>query len=201
MINAILGLISIPIMLLNFGGGIVGGIWLATLGKWGLLGLGVASMLLSSSGLSLVLTPGLLFAVPGGLALDRGKYVVGFLCLALSNLWVYIVMIVWSVGCFKVVLGYYDSGSIWPYLLWAYGMATGPWTYMAVRGGPGETGSHLSAFGACVGAVAIMGVLLLKSEPTIIDAAIAFCVPMFVVFIFQTVVGFLIMREERLRTT
>ena len=70
MINAILGLISIPIMLLNFGGGIVGGIWLATLGKWGLLGLGVASMLLSSSGLGLVLTPGLLFAVPGGLALD-----------------------------------------------------------------------------------------------------------------------------------
>jgi hypothetical protein len=185
MIKAILGLISIPVKLLNFGGGIVGGIWLAMLGKWGLLGLGVASMFISSFGLALALMPGLLFMVPGGLAIDRGRYVVGGLCLVLSNLWAYIVMTVWSVGCFKVVFGHYDSGSIWPYLLWAYGVATGPWTYRAATGGSGDTGSPLSAFGACVGAIAIMGVLLIKSDATIIDGAIAFCVPILAVLFFR----------------
>ncbi len=185
-------------MLLNFGGGVVGGIWLAILGKWDLIGLGVASMLISSFGLGLVLTPGFLFVAPAGLALDRGHYVIGGLCLVLANLWTYIVMTVWSVGCFKVVFSHYDSGSIWPYLLWAYGMATGPWTYMAARGGPDEFGSHIGAFGACVGAIAIMGVFLLSDRPTIMDSVIAFSLPMLVVFVFQTVVGFLVMREQRL---
>jgi hypothetical protein len=108
-------------------------------------------------------------------------------------------MTVWSVGCFKVVSSYYDSGSIWPYLLWSYGMATGPWTYMATRGGPDEFGSHIGAFGACVGAISIMGVMLLNRHVTIIDAAIAFCVPMLVVFVFQTVMGILVMKEQRLQ--
>ena len=42
-IAAIIGLISIPVMLLNFGGAIIGGIWLAILGNWGLLGVGLFS--------------------------------------------------------------------------------------------------------------------------------------------------------------
>ena len=200
MVQVILGLVSIPIMLLNFGGGIVGGIWLAFLGKWGLLGLGIVSMFISSFGISLALAPGLLFVAPAGVALDRGRYIIGGLCLTLANVWTDVVMTAWSVGCFYVVLGYYDRGSIWPYLLWAYGMATGPWTYMAARGGPEEVGSHLSAFGACVGAIVVMGVLLFKDQVTVIDTAIAFGIPMLIVSLFQTVIGFLVMREQRLRT-
>jgi hypothetical protein len=86
MIQAILGLASIPVMLLNFWGGIVGGIWLAILGKWDLIGLGIVSMLISSFGLGLALTPGFLFLAPAGLALDRGNNVIGGICLSLANL-------------------------------------------------------------------------------------------------------------------
>jgi len=200
MVHAILGLVSIPVTLLNFGGGIVGGIWLAFLDKWGLLGLGIVSMFISSFGISLALAPGLLFAAPAVVALDRGRYIIGGLCLTLTNVWTYVVMTVWNVGCFYVVVGYYDHGSIWPYLLWAYGIATGPWTYMAARGGPEEAGSYLSAFGACVGAIAIMGLLLFKHQVTVVDAAIDFGIPMLIVFILQTVVSFLFIREQRLRT-
>lgn len=197
MIRTILSLISIPVMLLNFGGGIVGGIWLIILGDWSLIGLGVASMFVSSFGLALVLMPSMLFAGPGALALDRRKYVIGSLCLLLANVWTLAVMTVWCVGCFHLVLGsYYHGGSIWPFLLWAYGMATGPWTYMAARGGSDEIGSRVSAFGACIGAMAIMGVALFKSYPSIIDFAIAFCVPISAVLLFQVVIGVMLVKER-----
>jgi hypothetical protein len=62
MIATIIRLISIPVMLLNLGGGIVGGIWLVVLGKWGLLGIGLASVFISSIGLGLALTPSMLLA-------------------------------------------------------------------------------------------------------------------------------------------
>lgn len=190
MIATIISLISIPVMFLNFGGGIVGGIWLAVLGKWGLIGIGLASMFISSIGLALALTPGMLFMMPGAVALERGRYVLGILCLMVGNLWTYAVMTVWCVGCFYFVIeNYYTGGSLWPYLLWAYGMATGPWTYMATRE---ETvsASTIAAFGACVGAIAIMGIILFKDQPSILDATIAFCIPILVVYIFQIFVAF-----------
>ncbi len=198
MIAAILSLISIPVMLLNFGGGIIGGIWLAVLGKWGLLGLGLASMFISSFGLGLITMPSMLFAMPGVLALQRGKFVIGILCLLAGNLWTFLVMTMWGVGCFYVVLENYYGGDglVWPYLLWAYGMATGPWTYMAAVGGQNESGFAMGAFGVCVGAIAIMGIIIFKDNPSLLDATIAFCVPILVVLVFQTWLGFMVAREE-----
>jgi hypothetical protein len=194
----VISVLSLPVMLLNFGGGIVGGIWLLILGNWALLGSGLLSMLISSLALSLALAPGLLFSGPGVLALGRRQYVIGSIALLLENLWTFVVMIVWCVGSFYVVLGsYYTGGSIWPYLLWAYGMATGPWTYMAAREGQDSIGSHLSAFGACIGAIVIMGVLLFDTRPTLIDIAVGCCIPLLVVLVIQLLLAFMMMREEK----
>jgi hypothetical protein len=134
----------------------------------------------------------------GGVGAGAGKYMIGTLCLLAGNLWTLVVMTVWSVGCFYAVLkNYYGGeGSVWPYLLWAYGMATGPWTYMAARGGPNENGSAMGAFGACVGAIAIMGIIIFKDSPSILDATIAFCIPILVVLVFQTWLSFMVAREE-----
>jgi len=115
----------------------------------------------------------------------EGRYVIGLLAALLGNLWTDAVMTVWCVGCFVVALGYYSDGSVWPYLLWAYGMATGPWTYMAAREGQDAVGSTLAAFGACMGVIGIMGVILFASHPSIIDITIAFCIPISVVLILQ----------------
>ena len=185
-IAAVIGLLSIPVMLLNFGGEIIGGIWLAILGNWGLLVLGLSSIFISSFGISFALMPGLLlFSAPGVFAMEKGRYVIGLLAALLGNLWTDAVMTVWCVGCFVVALGYYSDGSVWPYLLWAYGMATGPWTYMAAREGQDAVGSTLAAFGACMGVIGIMGVILFASHPSIIDITIAFCIPISVVLILQ----------------
>jgi len=129
--------------------------------------------------------PGLLFSAPGALALEKGRYVIGSLAALFGNLWTDAVMTVWCVGCFVLVFGYYSGGSVWPYLLWAYGMATGPWTYMAAREGQDAVGSTLAALGACVGVIGIMGVILFASHPSIIDITVAFCIPISVVLIVQ----------------
>jgi hypothetical protein len=193
----VISVLSLPVMLLNFGGGIVGGIWLLILGNWALLGLGLLSMFISSIGLSLALAPGLLFSGPGVLALGRKRYVIGCIALLLGNLWTFVVMTVWCVGSFYVVFrSYYTGGSIWPYLLWAYGMATGPWTYMAAREGQDSIGSSLSAFGACIGAIVIMGVTLFYAHPTLIDIGVGFCIPLSVVVVIQFLLAIMMMHEE-----
>jgi hypothetical protein len=194
---AIISVLSIPVMLLNFGGGIVGGIWLMVIGNWSLFGLGILSMFVSSFGLGLALAPGLLFTGPAALLMERGRNVIGMACAMLGNLYTFAVMTVWCVGCFYVVFRlYYRGGSIWPYLLWTYGMATGPWTYMAAREGQHSIASNLSAFGACIGAIAMMGTMLFEAHPTLPDIAIAFCLPLLLVVVLQFGLAITAMRQE-----
>lgn len=196
-VAAIFQVLSVPVMLLNFGGGIVGGIWLIVIGNWGLLGLGILLMFVSSIALGLVLAPGLIFAGPAALLMDRGRNVFGMLFALLGNIYTFVVMTFWCVGCFYVVFrNYYQGGSIWPYLLWTYGMATGPWTYMAAREGQDSIGSSLSAFGACIGAIAMMGTMLFETHPTIVDIAIAFCLPLSLVVLLQFGLAVTVMRQE-----
>ena len=183
-------------MLLNFLGGIVGGVWLAVLGKWGLLGIGILSIFISSSSIVWTMMPSLLLTVPGALAIERGKWAIGMPCLLIANLWISAVMAVWCVGCFWIVKSYHTNGTIWPYLLWAYSMATGPWTYMASKSAPDEYGSTISAFAACLGAIAIMGVLLFEDSPTLIDASVAFCIPISFALIIQIVLAIMLGKER-----
>jgi hypothetical protein len=101
------------------------GIWLGVVGNWGLIGVGIAAMLLSTFGLGLALAPGLIFSAPAEIALEKGKTVIAGVLLALGNLWTCAVVTVWCLGSFYVVFAHYETGSIWPYLLWAYTTATG----------------------------------------------------------------------------
>jgi len=185
---ALISLLSFPVMLLNMFSGIIGGVWLGVVGNWGLIGAGLAAVFISSFGLSLALAPGFIFLAPAAMALEKGKTIIAGLLFALSNLWTCAVITAWCLGSFYVVFSYYETGSIWPYLLWAYSTATGPWTYMAVidaRGQDTGTASSFGAFGACVGAIAMMGVILFKTQPSIVDLLIAFCVPLAVLFVIQ----------------
>jgi len=197
-IAAVIGVLSVPVYLLNFGGGIVGGIWLAISGNWKLILIGFLAMIVSSSFLmALALSPGLLCVGAAALATRGRRHIVASFFVLISNLYTSAVMTVWCVGCFYFVLqSFYGGGSLWPYLLWAYGMATGPWSYMAARDSKDAVGSSLSAFGACVGAIAMMGALLIESRPTLIDITIAFCVPLLVVLIAQFSLAIVTMREE-----
>jgi hypothetical protein len=185
--QAIFSLLVVPIAILNFGGGIVGAIWLAVLGQWSLIGIGLAATIFSTMLLGIVLMPGLIFAAPAAVAFDKGHYVVGILLGAISALWTYIVIVVWCVLAFGFIVDQHHGGAILPYLLWAYSVSTGPWTYMAqheARADPNSF-SPLTAFFACIGAAAMMAIYLFMSRPTLVSAGIAFIITMTISFVFQ----------------
>src|SRR5664280_2910275 len=156
--QAILVLLSLPIIILNFAGGVAGGIWLGILGKWHLLGYGLAAFICSSFLLGLALLPGMAFAVPATMAAERNRFLAAGCFAVLGNIWTYGVLTAWCVGSFLLIVSEHTSGSLWPYLLWSYSVVTGPWTYLASREAQADPNSFSSttAFAACLGAIAMM---------------------------------------------
>jgi len=135
MFSKIIRALVIPIMILNFGGGIVGGIWLAFLGEWKLIIIGIVLVFISHWLLAFLMMPGLLIS---GIALKFGEknknllYIFGFL----SQLYTNILMVATCVFAFLLCSSYY-KGTVGvnyiPYLLWSWGMALGPWQFFASK--------------------------------------------------------------------
>jgi len=189
--EAIITLLSLPIIILNFGGGIVGGIWLLIRGKWSLV---IYTIIIGAIGgswiLSLILLPTLLLMPLIMRYLERGKSFLAYIFTAISYIYTYVVMTVWCVGAFVMILNNYESGSILPYMLLAYSLATGPWTYMASQENRSSNdgnslGSTIPAFFSCIGA-AIMMLIVFFGDPTIHNLAIGFGVTVFIAFILQS---------------
>src|SRR2546426_4181254 len=61
---AIVAALSYPITILNWFGAITSGIWLAILGEWKAIGIGVPSFILSGIVVSFALMPGLVLMAP-----------------------------------------------------------------------------------------------------------------------------------------
>jgi hypothetical protein len=124
---------SLPVLFLNLFGGIIAGIWLAILGEWKLIGIGIGLMIFSTYFLSMLLMPGLLL-LPIASALRKKRnslvYVVGYF----SQLWTNLVIVVSCAVAFLICVRFYDGSGktvLIPYLLWSWGMALGPWQSMA----------------------------------------------------------------------
>lgn len=124
------------VFVLNFASEIVGGIWLAILGDWKsiLVGIGVSIgmpfafmiVTLPSMGLGLILY---------GLIKKGQKIpaaVLGFVNMIYTN----VVIAIWVVMVFRYFLERAGGRSIIPYLLWGYGTMMAPLSYMASKDGP-----------------------------------------------------------------
>jgi hypothetical protein len=136
MFNRIIEILSLPIMLLNIGGGIIGGIWLAVLGEWSLIGIGVLLLFTSHWILSILMMPSLAIA---GIAMHfygRKNYFWGHLFGFISQLYTNILIVGTCVFAFFLCSSFYTGdigfGYI-PYLLWSWGMALGPWQFFASK--------------------------------------------------------------------
>ena len=92
---AILSAMTAPITILNLLGGIVSGIWLAFLGEWGAIGKGIMFMVVSGFAISIALMPGLLFAAPASIAIEKGKKVLVAFLGSLSVLYTVGLITVW----------------------------------------------------------------------------------------------------------
>lgn len=184
MLEAIVGLAAgvgaIFTMALNFLGGIAAGIWLAVLGEWWAIGLGILALFVAQFVIGIALLPVVGLGSAAGWMSERdfkvGVWLFGFL----SSLYVAALLTVWCVGILDYFLARADAGSWIPLLIWSYGVATGPWAWMAqkeMEGGGGE-GSVVAVFSAQVGYVAMM-IAVALGEPSLVTLTIIFGAIMF----------------------
>lgn len=192
MIRAATAIIAIPMFILNSLAGLIGGAWLLWLGEWKLV---VASVLLTISAplwTSLLLIPGMVFAAPSLAALEKGHTTVGVILAALSALWTYTVITVWSLTVFWYVPTFWDPNQpISPFLLFAYATATGPWAVMAqkeARSGGAEA-AQLTLSAACVGSALILGYVFLAPRPVFSTAIWLLIVPMVAAFLLSILIA------------
>jgi hypothetical protein len=127
----ILGLM-VPIMLLNFLGGVIGGIWLFITGDWSTFFAGLAYGLLGVFVLSILLMPGLALAYPMTKLAEGGREKLALLAGLPSLVWTYAVLTISCVWVFSWIMSQADDNPV-PYLLWAYSTATAPWVFMAQK--------------------------------------------------------------------
>jgi hypothetical protein len=127
----------LPLVALNSLGWLVGGIWLAVLGKWSVIGWGTLGIFGGSFAIGLFLLPGFLLVGLGMMVLEPGgaiRKLIAAPILASSLLWTFFLMSAWGVLMFYFLSGLRDyEGASLPGILWAYTVATAPWTYMASK--------------------------------------------------------------------
>ena len=138
-----------PLMILNIGGGIVAGVWLVVIRDWAAIILGIACFFVSSVALGWVFIPSTLLAIPAAYFFKRGK-TFGFVCFSsLASLYSYAVITLWCCGILLVFVKDATAHALVPRLVWSYGVATGPFEYMALKetwAGAEGTASQLATF-------------------------------------------------------
>ena len=82
-----LSVIAIPLGIINMFGGIISGIWLAILGDWELIGYGILALIVSGMGIGLAMIPGMIFAAPATVMLEKGSKLGGYFFGFLSSLY------------------------------------------------------------------------------------------------------------------
>ena len=196
--QAIISILTIPLMLLNFFGGIASGIWLAVLGQWWAIGYGIAGLFFSSSLLGLAMMPGLVFAAPASMLAQKGKLILAFPLMLLSQLYTYLVVIAWCIFVFIFFISHSSSNLFWPLLIWSYGVALGPLMYMVQREqmAGNSDGAWMTTFFAQLAYVA-MALIAAFTRASLIDLAIIFSGLMLVGMLVQTGFGVAIMIEQK----
>ncbi|NPU82979.1 MAG: hypothetical protein HPY65_00715 [Syntrophaceae bacterium] len=143
MITKLLQAMSIPIIILNMVGGFIGGIWLAFLGEWKLIGIGLLLLFTSHWIISILLMP----TIPIGLLsfhFLKKKNILGHFFGFLSILYTNFLIIGSCYVAFLICTSFYTEATInyklIPYMLWSWGMALGPWQYLSSK----ETHNEIS---------------------------------------------------------
>lgn len=167
--------VSGPLLVFNALSGIVGGIWLATLGEWDAVLGGLVLILLSPHLISFVLMLG---RTPLLIITDRFPRARGLQNAALILFLIYTISVVTAYSIFVLgnILAHAEEPAHIPALLWAYIVATSPWVFLArkdeeAEGSPSPGG--ITAIFAQLAFITI-GVWLLVSTLTIQHALLIF---------------------------
>lgn len=194
--QAIVALLAIPLMVLNYLGGIGSGIWLGILGEWWAIGYGLAA-LLAHFVLAFALMPALLFLGPAAALADRLYFAVSFVFVLLGNLYIYAVVTFWCLFVLVFFMRQSSPDTFWPLLIWSYGVAMAPWMHMASKEDPNSGGASSSAALLAQLAYVVTALMLILGSPTLVTAAIVFGSIMAIGALVQSVVGIAGMRSAR----
>lgn len=193
---AVLRLLTIPFAILNFFGVLGGAIWLAILGKWTLLGIGLASMFISATALGLVLMPGTLVSMLAMPFFGRRVWFLGFPFVLAGSVYTNAVVGVWCYLVTALFVKKAGDGAMFPALLWAYGVAIAPLSYMTAKGGPeGGVGDVLVTFCAQI-AMVTMGIVSLVRGFELSALVWVCAVVMSIATLLHATLAFLMMRES-----
>lgn len=154
------------LLILNALGGIVSGIWLTLIGQCWALGVGLVCLFVSHFLVGILLMPSLLFDVPAATLFERGKQGVATVLAGVSNLYTAGLIAVWGIGVLYFFASRATADSVIPLLIWSYGVAIGPWSFLASKDlqAGGNECSAMATFFLQVGyVVAIVLVLVSRS--------------------------------------
>ncbi len=129
--EALIAIATLPILVLNLLGGIVGFIWLAVLGQWGHIGAGVGAMILMPMLFGIAQLPGMGAALLASWCADRGWRLPAIACIFLASLWTSFLIAAWCILVAAKSVHDITANNKIPILLWGYAVAVGPLGYMA----------------------------------------------------------------------
>jgi len=152
--GVLFAIFQLPIVVLNALGFIVSGIWLLVIGQWRLVVAGLVVSIFAPFLLGLALLPGILIGAPGIHLANRGVTIGVYFFGFLSSAYTYVLIAAWCEGITFSFLHDAPSHAFWPLLIWSYGVATSPWSYMAQR--DQSPVSILAAFFAQVAFIVMM---------------------------------------------
>jgi hypothetical protein len=132
----------------------------------------------------------LLFAAPAAMAMERGKKLIGALLGSLSVLYTVALITIWCIWVMWLFVSSASESSLVPLLVWSYGVALGPWMWLAQKDqqGGGNEFSTLTTFFAQ--AAYILGMIMFFFGATLGAIAILFGIIMFAGAILQMVIAF-----------
>lgn len=147
MFEKIIKLTTVPIMFLNFFGGIVGGIWLLIIGGWRLVLLAFFVILISPyifGLIYLILSPLVLLATYFA---NKKKALLMMVFAFVNMLATSIINLTWVIWVISVALQLNDQGlPLLPLVLGGYAVATGPFTYMASKESSDAIGTFVGVY-------------------------------------------------------
>ena len=152
-------------------GSVVAAIWLAILGEWRAIGVGLGLLLTSHFILGFFILLGAAFGYPASKALESGNVVLSVILGSLSNLYTVALVAAWSFLMLSYFHGLSSGSSEIPLLLWSYGAATGPWSFLASKDQQGENpnpGSLIHTFFLSLGYLACIFAILFGEASMVI---------------------------------
>ncbi len=146
MINALMGISLVPIIVLNIFGSITGAIWLFIIGEWQLVLIGFLADVVFTFAYPLIMIVQMPLALLMKYLADKNKATLAMFPALVNMLIVTGINLTWVILTFSILTGFSESTSVIPYLLFGWGIGTGPFQYMASKEPPDSTATYAAVY-------------------------------------------------------